>query len=489
VKRSNLMFVLSSRLLRVLPLAGALALAGAALSAGPADAAPGCMTSGGQVTCLYGFTGAEQTFTVPSGVSSVQVTAVGAAGAPSFGSPAPPGGLGAEVTGTLTGLTVGEILYVEVGGIPTLTGACFNGVSCIGGFNGGGFSGYGGGGGGASDVRTSPSADPGSLTSRLIVAAGGGGGGEPGINCDTAGTAGGNAGGQGGSSNCAGIGDSTGGEPGTQTAGGPGGSPVGGQGTLGGGGTGSNLQAGAGGGGLYGGGGGGGLIFTSDHSSSTAAGGGGGGSSLVPPGGTESVTSSPALVTISYTAVQPLRVTTTSLPAATGGRPYTAALAATGGVPPYAWTVTSGSLPPGLTLDASTGVISGTSDVAGTYDFTVTATDSESPAMTASAALSVSVTGPVITELRPDSGPAYGRTPVIIVGTGLSCPRIAARCQVRVTFGGRPALVEFVRPGEIRVIDPAGSRTVTVTVTVGRVSSQATAATEFTYRSLFGFLS
>ena len=150
--------------------------------------------------------------------------------------------------------------------------------------------------------------------------------------------------------------------------------------------------------------------------------------------------------------VPPLKVTTTSLPAATGGQPYTATLAATGGVTPYAWSVTAGSLPPGLSLNASTGVISGTPDVTGTYAFTVTVTDAETPAMTASAALAITVSGPVITSLRPDSGPQFGDTPVIIAGTALSCPAGESGCKVTVTFGGHPALVEFVRAGEIGVV-------------------------------------
>ena len=181
----------------------------------------------------------------------------------------------------------------------------------------------------------------------------------------------------------------------------------------------------------------------------------------------------------------PLMITTTSLPAATGGAAYSATLAATGGVTPYTWSVTAGTLPPGLTLNASTGVIAGTPDVAGTYAFTVTVTDAESPAVTASQPLSISVSGPVITGLRPASGPTYGDTPVIITGTGLSCPAGVRGCTVTVTFGGHPALVAFVRPGEIGVISPPGSGTVTVTVTVGGVSSQATASDRFTY---VGFL-
>ena len=196
--------------------------------------------------------------------------------------------------------------------------------------------------------------------------------------------------------------------------------------------------------------------------------------------GTPSMTVSRALSIVVVPA--PLVITTTSLPAATGGQPYSATLAATGGITPYAWSVSGGSLPPGLTLNPSTGVISGTPDVAGTYTFTVTVTDAENPAMTTSATFSISVSGPVITSLRPASGPAYGDTPVVISGTGLSCPAGQAGCRVSVTFGGKPAAVVLVRANEIFVIDPAGTGTVTVTVTVGGVSSQATAAAEFTYR-------
>ncbi len=88
----------------------------------------------------------------------------------------------------------------------------------------------------------------------------------------------------------------------------------------------------------------------------------------------------------------PLEVTTTSLPGATLGSAYSATLAATGGTPPYLWSVTAGSLPPGLSLSSS-GTISGTPAVAGTYPVTVQAADSASPRQTATARLSVTVGG------------------------------------------------------------------------------------------------
>jgi hypothetical protein len=188
---------------------------------------------------------------------------------------------------------------------------------------------------------------------------------------------------------------------------------------------------------------------------------------------TDSVSETATSQTLSITVNPVLAVKTTSLPAATGGQAYNVTLAATGGIPPYGnWSVSSGSLPPGLTLNSPTGKISGTPDVAGTYTFTVTVTDSENPAMTATATLSITVSGPVITGLRPDRGPFFGLTPVLITGTGLSCPPGQRGCRVTVTFGQRRALVVLDRPAKIWVLSPAGSGTVPVTVTVGGVSSQ-----------------
>jgi hypothetical protein len=239
----------------------------------------------------FTFTGAEQSFTVPAGVTSIQVTAIGGKGG---GAPmGAAGGFGAFVQATLA-VTPGAVLYVAVGG---------NGASDLatgaGGFNGGGSGGQmcgpngcdAGGGGGASDVRTCPralAACPGggsTLDSRLVVAGGGGGGGGGGSPLPVGGAAaksGTADGGDGGA-----VPGSANGGPGhgaTQSAGGTGGvsgsckfSIPGQPGTYGQGSSSGNHDNGCT---KLGGGGGGGVWGGSAGGSGNAGGGGGAGSSL-----------------------------------------------------------------------------------------------------------------------------------------------------------------------------------------------------------------
>jgi len=67
----------------------------------------------------FSYTGVEQSFTVPPGVSSISVVATGGGGGSGYSTPAGGAGgaaaLGAQVTATLS-VAPGETLYVEVGG-------------------------------------------------------------------------------------------------------------------------------------------------------------------------------------------------------------------------------------------------------------------------------------------------------------------------------------------------------------------------------------
>ena len=105
-----------------------------------------------------------------------------------------------------------------------------------------------------------------------------------------------------------------------------------------------------------------------------------------------------------------LVLTTVSVPSGTVGTAYTTTLAATGGVAPYAWSITAGSLPTGLTLNATTGVISGTSKTAGSYSFTAQVSDAQSPADTAARAFTLTINPPAPLNITTTSLPDARRS-------------------------------------------------------------------------------
>ncbi|HLK49535.1 MAG TPA: putative Ig domain-containing protein [Bryobacteraceae bacterium] len=100
-------------------------------------------------------------------------------------------------------------------------------------------------------------------------------------------------------------------------------------------------------------------------------------------------------VLLGTTVAAPLKITTTSLPFATIGTAYTATLAAGGGTPPYKnWAVIGGSLASGLSLNAASGVISGTPAGVATGGFNVTVQDSGNASAPAQL-LTISIATPI----------------------------------------------------------------------------------------------
>ena len=125
-------------------------------------------------------------------------------------------------------------------------------------------------------------------------------------------------------------------------------------------------------------------------------------------------------LSIVVSAVPPV-ITTITLPAATQASSYSKTITLGGGVGPYTWSVVSGSLPAGLSLNSSTGVISGTPTATGTANFTVQVTDGNS--MTDTQALSLVVNAvPVITTTTLTSATQASIYSYVLARTGGTGP-------------------------------------------------------------------
>jgi hypothetical protein len=92
---------------------------------------------------------------------------------------------------------------------------------------------------------------------------------------------------------------------------------------------------------------------------------------------------------------------------ATAGTPYSYTVTATG-TPTPTYSVTSGALPVGLTLNGTTGTISGTPTVTGSSTFTITATNGAAP--DSSVSYTVVTAAPVPVTPTNGNGPAAGGT-------------------------------------------------------------------------------
>jgi large repetitive protein len=130
-----------------------------------------------------------------------------------------------------------------------------------------------------------------------------------------------------------------------------------------------------------------------------------------------------------FTYIPTLTLSSSPLPAATAETAYSRTLTASGGTAPYTYAVTSGAFPAGMSLNPTTGALSGTPTAAGSFNFTVTVTDhSGSEVM---AAYSLTVSAPTITVSPatltvPAFGSAYNQTLTASGGTGSYTYSVAA---------------------------------------------------------------
>ena len=157
------------------------------------------------------------------------------------------------------------------------------------------------------------------------------------------------------------------------------------------------------------------------------------------------------------TIVSAPAITTESLPEGTVGQPYTATLEATGNN--ITWS--SSDLPTWLTLDVSTGVITGTPTTAGTYNFTVKA---ENSAGSYSKELSLTVKSVPVTGVKLDKTELSLYTGESALLNATVEPDNATNKNV--TWESSDETIATVDNGEVTA-QAAGEATITVTTSDG----------------------
>ncbi|MBI5465871.1 MAG: putative Ig domain-containing protein, partial [Candidatus Kerfeldbacteria bacterium] len=188
--------------------------------------------------------------------------------------------------------------------------------------------------------------------------------------------------------------------------------------------------------------------------------------------------------TLAVSLTSSLTITNTSLPAATVGTSYSTTLTAAGGTGTLnasnPWSVLSGSLPAGLTLNQTTGVISGTPTTAGTPNFTIKVRDNAGtpneatmfftmsvasssggiPAVTGVSPAALAVNSSAVTLTITGSNTHFGATSTVsLSGTGITVGSVvgtttATQIAVSVSIagnastGGRDVTVATTSPAE-----------------------------------------
>lgn len=133
-------------------------------------------------------------------------------------------------------------------------------------------------------------------------------------------------------------------------------------------------------------------------------------------------------------------ILTTQLSEGIENRDYREIASAGGGVPPYGWSLVAGSLPPGLSLDPSTGTISGRPAAAGHYPFTLQVVDARSRLAQRDLALLIIPAFSALTVERA----GLGQGQVLSDPPGISC---GSECQAIYPAGTLVRLFGAAAPG------------------------------------------
>jgi hypothetical protein len=190
-----------------------------------------------------------------------------------------------------------------------------------------------------------------------------------------------------------------------------------------------------------------------------------------------------ATLTLTVVDAATITITPASLPNGTVGTAYSATLVATGGTAPYTWSLTSGTLPAGLSLNTSTGAISGTPTVAiNATPLTFKVVDVSNPVLTQTASLTLTIVPAalvVTTSSLPNGqvGTAYSATLAATGGTtpytwSLTSGTLPAGLSLKASTGaitGTPTTAVNATPLTFTITDsgtPVKTQTVHLTLTI-----------------------
>jgi len=161
-----------------------------------------------------------------------------------------------------------------------------------------------------------------------------------------------------------------------------------------------------------------------------------------------------------------LKISTTSLPNGQVGDAYGSAVVATGGTAPYHWSVAKGSLPTGLSINSTSGMVSGDPSAAGTFGFMIQVQDSSASKTSVQSSMSVQVTA--AQNPQPPAG-----TPLAISTKSLPAGQVGDAYQSSVIATGGTAPYHWsVATGSL----PTG---LSINSTSGMVSGDPSAAGTF----------
>ncbi|HNG34733.1 MAG TPA: putative Ig domain-containing protein, partial [Blastocatellia bacterium] len=191
----------------------------------------------------------------------------------------------------------------------------------------------------------------------------------------------------------------------------------------------------------------------SSYSIASAAPGDAGNYDALVTGTCGSVTSNPATLTVGCQTVT-VNPANTALPAGTMGTPYSQSFTQSGGLGAIVWSIQSGQgsgLPGGLTLNTSTGELSGTPTATGNFSFTIRATDANNCFGERTYTLTVNAPPcPTVSGISPNNG-AVGAT-VTITGanfTGVTAVKFSNNLSAGFTIVNPTTITATVPTGAI----------------------------------------